>query len=347
MKVVAVTVAGLEDGSTKFRLGQYLPRLVERGIHVQIFHRADVTSGDAALRAAWEADLEFIQKTLFRLGLERKFRKIGLPLVYDFDDAIWTRPVRRRSFLTRMRQERRLHFWLRNADLVLPANHYLAAYARRFSSRVQVFPMAIDTETWRPARSSSIGASEFIAIGWAGSPGNLPYLAALTPHLRRITDEFPHVRVRVYCGRKPDFFDFPFDYVPYSPGTEAAFAQTLDLGLLPLPDSEHARGKSPIKALQYLACEVPVIGNFVGASHEICLPEFSMAVSSPEQWVPLLRRVLTEDRERLRQMGRMGRRFVEQHHSLNHCAGRLSDLIRELVEAWSQRMHGRARRHFG
>ncbi len=325
MKVLAITVGGVEDGSTKFRLGQYLPLLKERGIEVQLIHRDQVDANTVA--AVGAADTVLIQKSLFQLGLERRIRGAGKRVVFDFDDAIWTRPGRPYSLFTRLRLHRRLHFWLRSADLVLAANEVLADYARRFSSRVQVLPMGIDTDAWRPDTRPD-GTPGPFTVGWAGSPGNLRYLAEMAPHLAGLTVGPEAIRVRVYCGKRPDF-DFPFEYVPYAPGTEAAFVRTLDLGLLPLPDTEHARGKSPIKSLQYLACGVPVMGNFVGAAREICRPEFAIPVHLPSLWGPGIR-YWAGRRDVLKKMGAAGRRFVEEHHSLTGCGMRLATLLEEL-----------------
>ncbi|NOY81735.1 MAG: glycosyltransferase family 4 protein [Kiritimatiellaeota bacterium] len=325
MKVLAITVGGIEDGSTKFRLGQYLPLLKERGVDVELIHRDRVSADTVA--AARTADAVLIQKSLFRVGLERRIRSAAKPVVFDFDDAVWTRPGRPYSLLTRLRLHRRLHYWLRSADLVLAANKVLSGYARRFSSKVRTLPMGIDTNAWCPdPRANRV--SERFTVGWAGSPGNLRYLADVAPHLAELAAGADPIRVRIYCGKRPNF-DFPFDYVPYTPGTEAAFVRTLDLGLLPLPDTEHARGKSPIKSLQYLACGVPVMGNFVGAAREICRPEFAVPVPSSALWGGCIR-AWARRRETLREMGAAGRRFVEKHHALTECGMRLADMLKEL-----------------
>jgi len=60
--------------------------------------------------------------------------------------------------------------------------------------------------------------------------------------------------------------------------------QSLDIGLLPLNDDEYSRGKSPIKAIQYLACGIPVVGNIFGGASEILNAENSIAVNSDQEW---------------------------------------------------------------
>lgn len=329
LNVLAITVGELNEGSTQFRLGQFLPLFRQADIQVTCVSREQVHRLNPADGELQRADIILIQKSLFSMGQEKALRRTGLPLIYDFDDAVWARPGKPNSLLTRWRLHRRLHYWLRQATAVVPANGVLAAYARKFSSRIHPIPMAVDTEAWKPAVAEKTNPDAPFVIGWLGSPGNLPYLEKLHPELQQLQQN-PElkIKIRIFCGQRPKF-DFPFDYVPYQPNTEAAFIQTLDLGLLPLPDTEHARGKSPIKSLQYLACGVPVMGNFVGATAEICRPAFSIPLTPGQDWAGCIRE-WREKRDALRAMGIAGREFILQRHSLKTCAGQWIRLFQAL-----------------
>lgn len=314
MNILILTVGGIDEGSTQYRIGQYLPLLQRSGMSCTLVRREEI--GPETVRLAAEADMVVNQKCLFRNALARAIVANSRAVLFDFDDAIHTRPGKPYGALTRLRLHLRLRFWLRAATVVTPANGHLAAYARQHSRCVRVLPMALDTTIWRPARTPAPGLN----IGWAGSPGTLPYLEALNPVLARLQAELPEARLRVYCGRRPALA-CPHEHVPYAPGTEPDFIRTLHVGLLPLPNSEHARGKSPIKSLQYLACGVPVVGNVVGATAEICRPAFSCAVNALDAWLPTLAELAREP-ERRAAMGAQGRAFIEETHSLELC-GRL------------------------
>ena len=73
-----------------------------------------------------------------------------------------------------------------------------------------------------------------------------------------------------------------------------------------------------------------MVGRFVGASAEICRPEFSRDVHSPADWL----RAVTElagSPEQRRAMGRRGRAFIENAHSLAGNAVRLAELMQIAV----------------
>jgi glycosyltransferase involved in cell wall biosynthesis len=321
MKLLVLTIGDPESGSTKYRIVQYEDYLRNNGIEISYVHRDDICARTLDLVA--KADVVLNQKCLFNASLSRKIIATAKRVIFDFDDAIWTRPGRPHSFLTRFKVRQRFQPWLKNADLILAANDYLGSYARKFTDRVLVLPMSLDLRQWHPAPREDDGV---VRIGWAGSPGNLKYLKQLDDVLSRITGQYANVRVMVYCGKKPELH-CPFEYTKFQPGTEAAFTQRLDIGLLPLEDEEYLRGKSPIKAIQYLACGVPVAGNIYGATAEIASPQNSLAISEASDWFQSLS-LLIENRTQRKQMGQAGLEFIRATHDMSMLRHQLLALIK-------------------
>jgi glycosyltransferase involved in cell wall biosynthesis len=307
MNVLAIISRDLQKGSTKYRLAQYMEFLNDRGTDVEYVKKDAIDA--SILERARQADVLFNQKCLFRYNTGKKLLADAKRAVFDFDDAIYTRPGRPYSIWTRLRVRTRLHLWLKMSHAVTVSNHVLASYARRYSDRVDVIPMALDLKEWTPKESNG---RDTVVIGWAGAPVNVNLIESLEGVLAHLTRTYPFVKVKIFSGQRPRF-DFPFEHVPFRPGGESGFVRRLDVGLLPLMNDEYARGKSPIKAIQYLACGVPVVGNVVGATREILHPQNSIAVESEDQWVSGLERLI-RDRDRITAMGRAGREHVERYH---------------------------------
>jgi glycosyltransferase involved in cell wall biosynthesis len=329
MNVLAIISRDLIKGSTQFRIAQYLDLFHARGVTVEFVRRDAVTGG--VLRHLGDYDLVFNQKCLLRTSLARRVLAGSRRTLFDFDDAIYTRPGRPHSFLTSWRDRRRLRPWLQEAGVVTAANQVLADYARQFRQDVAVIPMAVDLDIWKPPVRNdrpprAVGPTVGPTIGWTGAPVNLPDLERLEPVLAAFLAKYPSARLAVSSGRKPRL-QCPFDYHPFQPGAEPEFVRRLDIGLLPLGNDEFSRGKSPIKALQYLACGVPVVGNVFGATAEILNPSNSLAVSSEQDWMTALETLLNTP-ALIASYGRIGREFVQQHHDSKLVGEQLLQVMR-------------------
>ena len=319
MRVHVLSLGDETTASTHFRFLQYADLLSARGIELVLVRRTEVGS---AVFERLRGETVVLQKIVLRPPELRHLRACAGRLIFDFDDAIWARQDRPFSWPTRWRVRSRLARCLSAADAVTASSEHLAVYARRYTSRCHHVPMAIDTQVWTP-RPESEGPG--LVVGWAGAPSNLPFLERLVPPLERLVAERDDVEVRIYCGQRPEL-PFEFRHTQYSPGTEADFVRELDIGLCPLEDHEFARGKSPIKILQYLACGVPVAASAVGASRELLGAAWSRAIEPGGDWYEAISE-LASDAERRRAMRTAGREFVVTTHDLGVVADQLAGIL--------------------
>lgn len=307
MRIAVLTYGDLQTGSTKYRIADYEPFLRSQGI--ELFYISQAELGEAHLDEIASADLTINQKCLLGGALARKVVQASRVLLFDFDDAIYTRPGRPYSWWTQRRILRRLKFWLNASQEVTVANLHLLKFASRFHNNPQVIPMALDLDVWHP--KTVVDDSEF-TIGWAGAPVNLHHLERLDAILGKLLKKYPFLRLAVFSGKEPRL-QTPFDYTSFGIGQEAGFIRKLSVGLLPLTDEEFSKGKSPIKALQYLASEVPVVGNFFGATQEILDEKSSIAVEDEQGWMEAIEKLIL-DPALMTQLGRAGRSHVEKYH---------------------------------
>lgn len=320
MNIIAIISRDLEKGSTKYRLVQYLDFLSKRGINIEFINRRSINA--STIKKAEKTDLVFNQKCLFKTSIARKLIDSSQRTIFDFDDAIYTRPGNAHSFITKLRVKRRLHLWLKSSNVVTTPNEFLARYARQYSDSVKIVPMALDMKTWKPC-NRNIGKN--ITIGWAGAPVNIPLIEKLDPVLTPLLNKFSFIKLTIFSGLKPKL-NCPFEYKPFRPGDEPGFIKNLDIGLLPLTDEEYSMGKSPIKAIQYLACGIPVVGNVIGATAEILNNKNSIAVTTDPEWYKALEKLIN-NRDLMLSMGRSGREHVKKNHNLKTIAENFFEIL--------------------
>lgn len=307
--------------STWFRVAQYQREWARQGVDLNYIPRSSITRD--VLEQVRSADVVLNQKCVLSTTLGKAIRRASRRLVFDFDDAVWTRPGADFSWFTRWRTTNRLRWWMRESDVVIAANGVLSAWATPYARCLREVGMALDLSHWYPAPVPP--ERDFVLVGWTGSPTYIPLLEELESAFATALRVEPRIRFAVYSGARPSW-KIPFEYVPYSPGTDVAFVRNLDVGLLPMHDDRFARGKSPIKALHYQACGISVVGNPIGAANELVDNTNGIPVKDADGWTAALIE-LARDPSRRRRLGENGLRRVRERHDATHQASRLLSIL--------------------
>lgn len=300
MRIFFLTFGGTNTASTRYRVLQYFDLFL--AAHIDVGYAP--VSGFKCFEQLREYDTVILQKTIVPLSLIRKLRQVSRRLLYDIDDRIWLSPNKQHGIITRLRIAARIRAIAKNSDLCIAANEVIADDLRRAGGNVAVVPMSLDEGIWHPRTSRNDDA---LVVGWSGAPKNLAFLERILPELKKVQRQFPKVRWHIHSGENPHFSDFDYLHIPYVAGEEHLAVGAFDIGLLPLPNDPFVKGKSPIKALQYLACKVAVVGECVGATQEILEDGVNALCGGPGEWGSALAQLITNAtlRNRLAAAGRL------------------------------------------
>jgi glycosyltransferase involved in cell wall biosynthesis len=273
-------------------------------------------------RAAWLAGPPLVERTLARRGH---------PLIYDFDDAIFRLHTSGNNRAAAwLKQPGKTATLCRISDRVVVGNSYLAEWASLHNDRVTVVPTSIDTDRCRP-RDPSI-TNRRVVVGWTGSSTSQTYLEAFAPMLRTLLTT-GDLKLRVLSTREPDLPGVPHEWRRWTPANEDEEIASFDIGIMPMPDEEWAKGKCALKALQYMAAGVATVASGIGANREVIEHgKNGLLASSTEEWLCAIRS-LVRDASLRRQLGAAGRCIVEAGYSMRSSAGKLETVIRELMAA--------------
>lgn len=273
-------------------------------------------------------DLVVIEGQLFPYAppvAERLLRWCRYRVVIEMDDAI---------YLTRG-HEKKMPALLTMATGAIVGNERLATYAKQFSSCVSVVPTVVDTDRFVPdrtrARATSDRPSEAITIVWIGLAYNLKYLDVLAPALRALQERH-RLKLRVVCSQPPEMAGVDIEFRPWEYHREVEDLQGATIGVMPLEDSEWARGKCALKLLQYLAVGLPAVASPVGVNADIIVNgENGWLASTEQEWYERLESLCRQPQLRVR-MGQAGRRTVESRYSLAVWGPRLAEVYRTFAQ---------------
>jgi glycosyltransferase involved in cell wall biosynthesis len=264
-------------------------------------------------------DLAFIHREAFPLGFpvfERSLAALGTPYIFDLDDAIYLPAVGKARF-SPLRYPGKARSIARHARLVTAGNRYLANWAREENDDVRVVPTTIDTELYRPLAASESDpprADRPVCVGWSGSRSTVRYLEPLAPMLRDLQRE-TGVTIRVIGDEQFTVPGAEVEALPWREESELGELSKIDIGLMPLPDDEWARGKCGLKALQYMAVGIPAVISPVGVNVEIAHGGAALLASGEREWREAILELI-RSAERRKELGARGRQRVEESYSV-------------------------------
>ncbi|MCW5911999.1 MAG: glycosyltransferase [Cyclobacteriaceae bacterium] len=243
------------------------------------------------------------------------FRK---KIIYDFDDAIWLTDRKNESVWLRLIKWRsKVASICKWSYKVSAGNPYLCDFARQYSQNVVLNPTTIDTEfLHNPSLFQVTRNPGKVVIGWTGSHSTLKYLAEIEPVLAALEKKYPQMEMLVIADKPPRLSLHNLRFLPWSFEAEIKGLLEADIGIMPLPDDEWAKGKCGFKALQYMALEIPAVASPVGVNTSIIHQvQNGFLCTSTEEWTTRLE-LLINNKELRTQMGKAGRKTVIDHFSV-------------------------------
>lgn len=260
-------------------------------------------------------------------------------IIYDFDDAIWLTDKLSESKIEKLiRWRSKVSSICKWSYKISCGNAYLADYAKQFNSNVIINPTTIDTEQVHnpyrlmkitPSRQKELISKDnsSVVIGWTGSHSTLKYLKSLETVLGKIEAKFEQVSFMVIADRKPEMRLRRLNFIPWNKETEVEDLFRLDIGIMPLPDDEWAKGKCGFKALQYMALGIPAVISPVGVNNTIIQHGVNGFLADTEQeWFEALSQLI-EKKELRKNIGIKAIETVEKNYSVNSNKKRFLNLF--------------------
>lgn len=287
-------------------------------------HRLAITREASKYNLVW---LQYELLPWLPAWIENNLLPGDVPLIIDYDDAIFHRYDMHRSICVRQVLGRKIAHVMENATALTMGNAYLAQWGEKAGAHnILQIPSVVDTDRYQINRSQH----EKFTIGWIGTPKTAHYLEMLEPALKVVLDA--GTRLLIVGASVPESLqNLPVESQPWGLDTEVQQIQQFDLGIMPLIDEPFERGKCGYKLIQYLACGLPVIASPVGVNREIVEHNVNgFLASTMQEWVSAFKQ-LKSDQHKLQEFGIAGRKKVESNYSLEKNAPRLLAFFEQLM----------------
>jgi glycosyltransferase involved in cell wall biosynthesis len=243
------------------------------------------------------------------------------PRLFDVDDAIWLRLKLTSGFAKKI---------VRNMDGLICGNRWIADYFADCNVPIWVVPTGIDTIRWHPATTKQRKPFYF---GWIGTSGNYKYLYDIEQAFYTFFNKFPQAKLLIVAERRPNFLYLSkknIHFVRWSKTNEVQAVQQMNVGLMPLRNTDWERGKCAFKMLVYMAVGIPVIVSPIGMNNEILSKgTIGFGPVSHSDWIDSLM-ILYQNSTMRKQMGETGRKIVEDYYSTTITTEQLSNIFHKV-----------------
>ena len=215
MRVLAV-VPSIYDTSPgqRFRIEQWEPILRESGVEITyapfeteelrsvLYNRGHILSKVKAVTrnmkrrrdeidSLKDFDLIYLFREAALLGppwFERKIARSGVPMVFDFDDAVFfSYKSPSNGYLSYLKFPGKIAEICRLSTHVMAGNEFLADYARKENKNVTIIPTTIDTDKYNFVDRTD--NPEIVTIGWSGSFSTIQHLDTIRDVLQELASD--------------------------------------------------------------------------------------------------------------------------------------------------------------
>jgi glycosyltransferase involved in cell wall biosynthesis len=272
-----------------------------------------------------------------------------LPIILDFDDAIWDLNLPKSTHPTAARMLKhpnKCWYTMRRAAGIIAGSNYLAEHALKVNRNVIAVPTVVSSKAWTPWAGRLRG--EFWGdgpprIGWVGTHTTAHQLELVKPALHQLRAEGYDFEVHVVGAGA----DFELGMVELQSrrwrlADEIAEFQRIDIGLAPMHSEPVYQGKCGFKQIQYMAVGVPFVTSWVGGARDFVIDgKNGLVAHNTEDWYRHLKALL-ESRELRRKLSLNGRRLIETEYSVEAQGPRVAQFIEEALRPGRDLTRGRA-----
>ncbi len=358
MKVLAIVPYHLDFcAGQRFRIELWAKELEKRGIEVEFlpFTNENLTdvlyqSGKIAKKAALmlsafatqlkntfkvsKPDVVFIYREAAIIGpaiIEKIVRRWNVPIVYDIDEPLFV-PYKSpaNGHLNKLKFFSKVDEFFKMSDTVFAVNQAIADYAGKFNSDVQIVPMTVDLDRYKPSDTPK-KSDEKPVIVWVGTSTNQPNVELAVPALRRVRQKVDF-KLRIIADDPQDFEGLDVEFIKWTFHDEVRLLQESDIGIVPVEKSVWSPWKFFFKTVQFLSLGLPVIGTATGSNLEIIEEGRNGFLAENEQdWYDKCL-ILLENPEMRRQFGEHGRKAAVEKFNIENQYDFLENQFRKLYE---------------
>jgi glycosyltransferase involved in cell wall biosynthesis len=263
--------------------------------------------------------------------IERYLLPTSIPIISDYDDAIFHRYDNHYSIFVKMFFGQKINNIMRHSKLVTVGNEYLANYARSVCAEsVVIIPTVVDLSQY--SLNHELHKRPLVNIGWIGTPNTWSTYGKEKYDLLQETLINNNATFTAVGAQLEANMLGILELIPWSEDIEVNAIQDMDIGIMPLNNTPWSKGKCGYKLIQYMACSLPVVASPIGVNKIIVEHGVNgFLAETDEDWLFYTKKLLSDKDLRCR-MGAAGRKKVEKEFSLQVWGPKMALALRQIAD---------------
>lgn len=262
-------------------------------------------------------DMIFIHQGFCYLGppiLEYLVAKLNHNIIFDIDDAHFSKPVFATGLGARFHDRDRIAKLCKLSKQIIVSVNYIKQYVQEFNPNVVVIPTSIDIKRYT-LKDYKANNNPSVIIGWVGTASGLVYLQDLEDVFQKLSQLY-NIILKIISSQTITMKNVDFIYRKWSLENEISDLQSLDIGIMPLANTEFEKGKGGFKVIQYMGVGVPVVCSPVGINAEIVQDGINgYLTNTRKEWFKKLS-LLIENEHLREKIGRKGRESIHDKFTI-------------------------------
>ncbi|NNC94098.1 MAG: glycosyltransferase family 4 protein [Chitinophagales bacterium] len=196
-------------------------------------------------------------------------------------------------------------------------SNYLKQYLLELNPKlsdnsVLVIPTCVD---YHKSDKKEYNPNGMISFGWIGGNYNLKLLDKLIPSLNKLSKSHP-INLKVISGKAYSAdANFEIENLPWSIDTQIDQLKQIDIGLMPLNNTDEDKGKCGFKLIQYMGLGIVSIASGVTVNNEIIEDDRNgYLVADDEDWESVFQKVISK-KDRFSEIGAKARKSIQDKYS--------------------------------
>ena len=269
-----------------------------------------------------KADIIIIEKELFPY-LPYFFERVCLKnkkYIIDIDDAVFLNYELKKSYYFSKFLKNKFKNLFANAYFVFAGSKFLIDYSKKNSNDVIHMPTVVDVNRYCVKTKNTDNNS--CVLGWIGTPSTYHYFKLIEDVLIQVSENLKSYNINLVvhvigAHRTEVVTGVNIKHLVWSESAEVDLINDIDIGIMPLLNTNWEKGKCAYKLIQYMACAKPVIASEVGENKIVVEHGVNgYLAKTKDDWIKYITELAT-DSYKMHQFGKNGRTKVELEYSIS------------------------------